>query len=363
MKRRQFIQGAGLGAVAAAASFPTPSIAQGVKELRMVTSWPKGYPGQGTSAIRLAERIGLGTEGKVTVKVFAAGELVPPFEVFDAVANGTADMYHSAEYYWQGKSKAFNFFCTVPFGLTANEFNAWIYFGGGQQLWDELSGQFGIKALLAGNTGVQMGGWYRKEINTIDDFKGLKFRMPGLGGQVLQKLGATVINLPGGEIFAALQSGAIDGTEWVGPWNDLAFGFFKVAKNYYWPGFHEPGTSLAVGFGSKVWSGLSKEHQAVMQAACSAENDHLLAEFNARNGEALDTLVNKHGVQLKRFSDDVLAKVGGAAGEVVAEVGNADPTTKKVFDSFIKFRKDVSEWTKLSEGAFGAARSLNYKYG
>ena len=363
MKRRQFIQGASLGAVAAAASFPTPSIAQGVKELRMVTSWPKGYPGQGTAAIRLADRIGKATDGKVTVKVFAAGELVPAFEVFDAVSNGTADFYHSAEYYFQGKAKAFNFFSTVPYGLTAAEHTAWIRYGGGQQVWDELSGGFGIKPILAGNTGVQMGGWFRKEINTPDDFKGLKFRMPGIGGDVLAKLGATIINLPGGELFAALQSGAIDGTEWVGPWNDLALGFFKVAKHYYWPGIHEPGTALSVGFNSKVWEGLTKSQQAAIAGLCEAENDLLLAEFNARNGDALDTLLNKHNVQLKEFSPDVLKALGQASGEVVAAVGQADAQSKKVYESFIGFRKKVMEWTKLSEQAFTGARGLDFKYG
>ena len=363
MKRRQFIQGAGLGAVAAAASFPTPSLAQGVKELRMVTSWPKGYPGQGTAAIRLAERIGAVTDGKVTVKVFAAGELVPAFEVFDAVSNGTADLYHSAEYYFQGKSKAFNFFATVPFGLTANEHTAWIHYGGGQEVWDELSGGFGIKPFLAGNTGVQMGGWERKEINSVADFQGLKFRMPGIGGQVLQKLGATVVNLPGGEIFAALQSGAIDGTEWVGPWNDLALGFYKVAKHYYWPGTHEPGTALAIGFNSKVFADLTKSQQAAIQVLASAENEMLLAEFNGRNGAALDTLINTHKVQFKKFSPDVLKAVGNASGEVVAAVGQADATAKKVYESFIKFRKNVMPWTALSESAYAEARALEYKYG
>ena len=362
MKRRDFITAAGAAAVAAS-SFPAPAIAQGVKELRMVTSWPKGYPGQGTAAIRFAERIGQMTDGKLTVKVFAGGELVPPFEVFDAVANGTADIYHSADYYFQGKSKAFNFFSTVPFGMTANEHTAWIRYGGGQQVWDELSGSFGIKPFLAGNTGVQMGGWFRKEMNSVEDFKGLKFRMPGLGGDALQKLGVTVVSLPGGEIFAALQSGAIDGTEWVGPWNDLALGFFKVAKHYYWPGIHEPGTALTVGFNKKVWEGLPKSQQMVIEAATQAENDLLLAEFNARNGEALETLLAKHNVQFKRFSDDILKALGNASGEVIAEVGNSDPQTKKVFESFIKFRKSVMEWTKLSEQAFTNARALDIKYG
>ena len=362
MKRREFIAAAG-AAAASAGAFPAPAIAQGRKELRMVTSWPKNYPGQGTAANRLAERIGAATDGKVTVKVFAAGELVPAFEVFDAVTSGTADIYHSAEYYFQGKAKAFAFFSTVPFGMTTAEHTAWIRYGGGQEVWDELSGGFGVKPFLAGNTGVQMGGWYRREINNVGDFQGLKFRMPGLGGDVLKRLGVTVVNLPAGEIFAALQSGAIDGTEWVGPWNDLALGFFKVAKNYYWPGIHEPGAALGVGVNKKVWEGLAKSEQTVIEAMMLAENDLLFAEFNARNGEALDTLVNKHGVQLKRFSDDVLKKLGEASGEVMAEVGNADAQSKKVYESFIGFRKKVMEWTRLSEQAFTGARGLGFKYG
>jgi TRAP-type mannitol/chloroaromatic compound transport system substrate-binding protein len=349
--------------MAAAATFPTPSLAQGVRELRMVTSWPKNYPPQGTSAVRLAERIGEITEGKLTIKVYAAGELVPAFEVLDAVGGGTADLYHSADYYFQGKSKAFSFFTTVPFGMTAAEHTAWIYFGGGQKIWDELSAGFGIKPFLAGNTGVQMGGWFRKEINSPADFQGLKFRMPGLGGEVFRSLGATIVNLPAGEIFAALQSGAIDATELSCPWNDLSLGFYKVAKNYYWPGTHEPGAAISVGVNAKLWGDLPKPQQRLLEVALAAENDLMLAEFNARNGEALDALTAKHGVQLKRYSDEVLKKIGEAAGRVVAEVGEADPQTKKVFDGFVEFRKHVMAWTRLSEQAFTDARGLGFKYG
>ena len=234
----------------------------------MVTTWPKNFPGLGTAAERLAKRITVASEGKITVKVFAAGELVPAFESFDAVSQGTAEIYHAADYYWQGKSKGFNFFCTVPFGMTATELNAWIYHNGGQELWDDLSGQFNVKAFLCANTGVQMGGWFANQVNTLDDFKGLKFRMPGIGGEVLRRLGAAVVNLPGGEIFPALQSGAIDGTEWVGPWNDLAFGFYKIVKNYYFPGFHEPGTALSAGFNRQKWEGLSTSEQQLIASAC-----------------------------------------------------------------------------------------------
>jgi len=236
----------------------------------MVTTWPKNFPGLGTGAQRLADRITAMTEGRIAVKLFAAGELVGAFDSFDAVSQGNAEGYHAAEYYWQGKSKAFNFFTAVPFGLTASELNAWIYHGGGQELWDELAADFGLKSFLAGNTGVQMGGWFAKEVNSVDDFKGLKFRMPGLGGEVLRRMGAAVVALPGGEIFPALQSGAIDATEWVGPWNDLAFGFHRIVKFYYFPGFHEPGSGLAFSMNKKVWDGLPDSDKAIVEAACAA---------------------------------------------------------------------------------------------
>jgi TRAP-type mannitol/chloroaromatic compound transport system substrate-binding protein len=364
MKRRSFLTGAAVAGVAAAASsLAKPAIAQGKRELKMVTTWPKNFPGLGTGAQRVADSIGVLTDGQVTVKLFAAGELVPPFESFDAVSRGTADMYHGAEYYWQGKDKAFNFFAAVPYGLTATEMNAWIHFGGGQELWDELGKKFNIKPFAAGNTGVQMGGWFNREINSVEDLKGLKFRMPGLGGEVLRKLGATVVALPGGEIFPALQSGAIDGTEWVGPWNDLAFGFYKVAKFYYYPGFHEPGTVLGVGVNTDTFASLSKSQQAIIRSACTAENDTLLAEFNAKNGDALATLVNKHGVKLKKFSDDVLTAIGQASGEVVAEAAAGSEMARKVLDSFTASRKNSIGWSKLSEEAYFTARRLPFTYG
>ena len=365
MKRREFITGAALAGVAtaAASSFPKPAIAQGAKELKMVTTWPKNFPGLGTGAQRLADRITAMSGGALTVKVYAAGELVPPFESFDAVSTGTADMYHGAEYYWQGKSKAFNFFAAVPFGLTATEQSAWIHHGGGQQLWDELAAGFNLKPFMAGNTGVQMGGWFNKEVNSLEDYKGLKIRMPGLGGEVLRRIGATAVALPGGEIFPALQSGAIDATEWVGPWNDLAFGFYKVTKYYYYPGFHEPGTTLSSAVNLKLWNGLSKEHQAIITSATAAENDYSLAEFNARNVDALDTLINKHKVKLRKFSNDVMDAIGARSGEVVVEAGSADALSKKVLDSFLDFRAKAISWSKISDQAYWNARLLPFKYG
>ena len=374
MKRRDFVKGAALaaGAVALSAcgkkeeeqSAPAaPAISKQVRELKMVTTWPKGFPGLGTGAQRLADQITAMTDGRITVKLFGAGELVPPFESFQAVSDGTADMYHGADYYWQGKSKAFNFFTAVPFGLTANEMDAWLYYGGGQQLWDELSAGFNVKPFAAGNTGVQMGGWFNKELNTVEDYKGLKIRMPGLGGEVLRQIGAAAIALPGGEIFPSLQSGAIDATEWVGPWNDLAFGFYKVTKFYYYPGFHEPGSTLSCGVNKGLWDSLSAEDQAIIANACAAENNRMFAEFNANNGDALDTLINEHNVELRRQSDDILKAIGEASGDVLASVAAGDAMTQKVYDNFMAFRKKAMGWTSLSETAYAAARALDYKFG
>jgi TRAP-type mannitol/chloroaromatic compound transport system substrate-binding protein len=364
MKRRHFIKGAAVGAVAAASTtFPTPAISSSTRELKLVTTWPKNFPGLGTGAQRLADRISAGSGGSLTVKLFAAGELVPPFESFDAVSSGTADMYHAAEYYWQGKSKGFNFFAAVPFGLTVTEMDAWVHHGGGQALWDELSAGFNIKPFLAGNTGVQMGGWFNKEINSLEDYKGLKIRMPGLGGEVLRRIGAAAVSLPGGEIMPALQSGAIDATEWVGPWNDLAFGFYKVTKYYYYPGFHEPGTALGSGVNLDVWNSLTSDQQSLIATCMAAENNVTLGEFNARNGAALNTLLTDHGVELKKFSSGVLQAIGEAAGGVVAEAGATDAMTQKIYNSFIDFRSKAIGWSKLSDQAYWNARILPFKYG
>ncbi len=359
--RRSFIKGsAALGA--AAAAFSAPAIAQGKRTLKMVTTWPKNLPGLGMAAEHVAKRINEATDGQLTVKVYAAGELVGAFDVFDAVSSGSADMYHGAEYYFQGKSPAFNFFSGVPFGLTSNEMNAWIYYGGGQQLWDELSAKFNLKPFMCANTGVQMGGWFNREINTIEDFKGLKIRMPGLGGEVLRRLGASVVSIPGGEIYTSLQQGVIDATEWVGPWNDMIFGFHKIAKFYYWPGFHEPGSTLALSINLDVWNSLSKSHQSIIQNACAAQNDITLAEFNANNSTALSILVEKHKIELRRFSDEIMTKIGAVSGEVMRETAQADDITRRVYESYLASRKNSMRWSQIAEENFWEARRLPFSY-
>ncbi|WP_417451233.1 TRAP transporter substrate-binding protein [Kordiimonas sp.] len=335
-----------------------PAVLGKKRQLKMVTSWPKNFPGLGTGVERLARRIEALSDGSITVKVYAAGELVGALGGFDAVSQGKADMYHAAEYYWQGKSPAFNFFAAVPMGMTAAEMNAWVRFGGGQELWDELSASFGIKPFLAGNTGVQMGGWFKKDISSVEDFQGLRIRMPGLGGEVMKRLGATPVTKQGGEIFQALSQGNIDASEWIGPWNDLAFGFHTIVKNYYYPGIHEPGSSLSLGLNKDIWEDMTPREQAIISAATAAENDIMFAEFNANNARALDTLVNEHGVKLKKFSDDILTQLGRLSAEVLADAARTDDMTKRVFDSFSKARHEGIRWGAISEQAFAHARSL-----
>ena len=367
MINRRNIVGAGLlGAAGAAAAFANPEAAQVLapakinrnrRKFNMVTTWPKGLPGLGRAAERVSERVYAMSDGLMEIKVFAAGELVPAFESFDAVANGSADMYHGAEYYWTAKSAAFPFFTAVPFGMTAQEIMGWIDFGGGQELWDELSGQFGVKAIQGANTGHQMGGWFRKEINSLDDLVGLKMRIPGQGGDVLRALGGSAIALSGGEIYQALQTGSIDATEWVGPWNDYSLGFHREAPYYYGPGFHEPGASLAVGMNLKVWESLTAGEQAIIKAACESTNHTSLGEFTYQNSVYLDLLVREHGTQLRSFPPEVVKAMSEAAYDVRAASGK-DGIEKRIYESFEKSLKLMRGWAKVSDGAYYPAREL-----
>jgi TRAP-type mannitol/chloroaromatic compound transport system substrate-binding protein len=359
MRRRDFMRKAGLGALAMGGSVTAaPALAAKKYRWKMVTTWPKNFPGMGTGANFLAELIHDMSGGRITVKVYGANELVPPFEAFDAVSRGTAEMGHGASYYWKGKSEAAQFFAAVPFGLTAQEMNAWLYHGGGMALWREVYEPFGLVPTAAGNTGVQMGGWFNKEINSVADLKGLKMRIPGLGGEVLKRAGGTPVSLPGGELFTSLESGAIDATEWVGPYNDLAFGLYKAAKYYYYPGWHEPGTTLECFINKKAFDDLPEDLQSIVTNACRVANQDLLAEYTARNNAALDTLVNEHNVDLRRFPDDVLTQLHALSDEVVAEVAAKDKLSGKVYTSFKKFRDQVVAWHDVSERAYLNARQL-----
>ena len=363
MDRRTFLSGATIVAATAASACSqdqgtqtapaAPMVNRNqVRKLRMVTTWPKGFPGLGAMAERTAAQIQAMSGGALEVDVYGAGEIVGAFEVFDAVSNGVADMYHGAEYYWQGRTPAYNFFCAVPMGLTAEEIMGWIDFGGGQALWDELSGQFNLIAFQAGNTGHQMGGWFKREINSLEDFRGLRVRMPGLGGEVIRQLGGAAVALSGGEIYQSLQSGAIDATEWVGPWNDLAFGFYREAPFYYGPGFHEPGSALALGINRGVWDSLPADQQAIVKASCQAANNTSLGEFTYQNGLALRALTNEHGVQLREFSEEIWMEMGRISEQVVADSANADPFTQRVYNSYIEARRIGRDWARISNAPY-----------
>jgi TRAP-type mannitol/chloroaromatic compound transport system substrate-binding protein len=351
------------GVITSAAAFPTPAISQDIREFKMATSWPKGLPGLSSSAERIGQAITAATGKRIRVSVFAAGELVKPLEVFDAVSSGVVDMYHSAEYYWERRSPAFNFFAAVPFGFTADELAAWIHFGGGQELWDELSANYNIKPLLSTNTGVQMGGWFTKEVIGPKSYAGLKYRMPGLGGEVLRRLGAVVVTLGGGEIVPALRSGAIDASEWVGPWNDMYLGLHKVSKFYYYPGFHEPGTGVATGINKERWDSLTAEDRNLITTVVNGEYTYSLAEFNTNNAKSLQELSRDKNIEIRKFDDSLLEALGKASGEVMAEVGSKDPLTRRIYQSYIEFRSRCTPWSDIAERSFLNARSLPFPYG
>ena len=323
---------------------------------KLVTSWPKNFPGLGTAPERFAEQVEQLSGGRLTIKVYGAGELVPALQVFDAVSQGTAEMGHSGAYYWKGKASAAQFFTSVPFGLTAQEMNGWIQYGGGQALWEEVYAPFNLLPLPGGNTGVQMGGWFNKEINSVDDLKGLKMRIPGLGGEVLARAGGTPVTLPGGEIFTSLQTGTIDATEWVGPYNDLAFGLYKVAEHYYYPGWHEPGSMMEFTINKDAFAELPADLQAIVRITAKAINEDMLAEYTTRNQAALIELKEKHGVDVREFPADVLKKLQTLSDEVVAEVAGADPLSQKVYDSYKAYRDQVKAYHAVSEQAYINAR-------
>lgn len=366
MKRRDFI-GAIAGATAVTAlsacgteeqaGQPTIQKPTEVVKWKMVTTWPKNFPGLGTGANRVAELINEMSGGRIQIKVYGTGELVGAFEVFDTVSSGRAQLGHAGAYYWKGKIPSAVFFSSVPFGLTANEMNGWLYYGGGLQLWEEAYKPFGLIPNPAGNSGTQMGGWFNKEINSLADLKGLKMRIPGLGGEVLKKAGGIPVTLPGGEIFPSLQSGALDATEWVGPYNDLAFGLHKAAKYYYTPGWHEPGTTMECIINEKAFIKLPADLQSIVRNAMKVANLEMLAEYTARNQRALQTLVEKHKVELREFPDEVLDKLKVLSAGVISDVVSKDKLAKKVWDSQKTFLEQVSKWTYVSEFTYLKSRA------
>jgi len=362
MKRREFIKAAGYAA-AGTALLGAPYVHGEKKyELIMAMCFPKALPGIGTGAEYLGRTIEKMSGGRIVVKVYGAGEWVAPFEVFDAVAEGKAQIGWGAPYYWKNKNEAFSFFSAIPFGLNSHEMMTWLQFGGGQALMDELYGQYNLKPFPAGNTGTQMGGWFNKEIASAADFKGLKIRMPGLGGEVLSRLGAQSVNLPASKVLPALKSGEIDAADWVGPFNDLILGLFKAAKYYYWPGWQEPGSMLDCFINKKTYESMPDDLQEIFKHACSASYNYIWSNYSANNGASLMELIKTHKVQLKRFSERTLVALAKLSQEVISEIGGKNPFSKKVYESYTAFRKQAVGWTQIGEEAVSLARSLTLSY-
>ena len=339
MKRRDFFLKSALLASLGLTSQKSVAAKKPEYSWKMVTTWPKNFPGLGTGAENLANLINKLSSGRIKITVYGAGELVPAFEIFDAVSRGIAELGHGSAYYWKGKNESLQFFSTVPFGLTANEMNAWLYYGGGQELWQKAYSKFNLVPMAAGNTGIQMAGWFNKEINSLDDLKGLKMRIPGLGGEVLKRAGGTPVNLPGGELFTALKTGTIDATEWVNPYNDLAFGLHKAAKYYYYPGWHEPGTTLECFLNKEIFDSLPEDLQNIITGAAKIANLDMLSEYIARNNEALKILKDKHKVNIMPLPDEVLEMLHNISNEVISEIAKKDKFSMQVYDSYKNFQK------------------------
>ena len=356
MKRREFIGGLGGGAALAACTPQTEQ--QGVSSSaerfswKLVTTWLPNFPGLGTGVNTLARYIREMSAGRMEITIYAAGELVPAFEVFDAVSQGSAEMGHGAAYYWRGKSEAAQFFATIPFGMNAHEQNAWLYYGGGLELWREVYEPFNLMPFPAGNTGVQMGGWFNRPIDSMADLDGLKMRIPGIGGEVLRRAGGTPVNLPLSEIFTALQTGSIDATEWVSPYNDVAIGLHQAARYYYYPGWQEPAPTLECIVNRDAWDSLPEDLQAIVRVACQATTLDMISEFMARNATALAQLQADENVELRKFPDDVLAGLKELTRSVVEELAVDDPLFARVWDSAREFMAISQPWQVISEQAY-----------
>ena len=341
----------------AAAVIAAPAVARAdTLKWRMVTSWPKRLPGPGMSAERIATRIKTLSAGRIDIAVHAAGEIVPAFGVLDAVGNGVADIGHTASFYWQGKMPAANFFTTVPFGLTPAEHVAWIDAGGGQALWDELYAPFNVKPFMAGNTGVCMGGWFRRELKSLADLKGTKIRSLGLGGEIYRRLGATPQTTPPAEILVSLQSGVLDAAEFVGPGTDIALGLYRVAPFYYYPGFNKPNGTGECLVSLRAWETLDADLKAIVAHACATEASFALSEMERLNAEALAAMIERHGVQLRAFPADVVGAARRVAADVLADLAARSEAARKVHDSYVAFRDRTAAWSRISIKAVLEAR-------
>ncbi len=358
MKRRDFVGGLALAAGVTACGQQQADCAAGTDkvaetfEWNLVTSWPPRLPGLGVGAEHIAERIGKASDGRLKIKVYAGGELVPALEVFDAVSRGTAQMGHDASYYHRGKVPAAQYFTSIPFGMNGNEMNAWLYYGGGWDLWKEYYAPFDLVPFPGGLTGVQMGGWFNKEINSVEDLAGLKMRIPGLGGEVMQRAGVTQITLPASEIFTSLQTGAIDAAEWVGPYNDVSLGLHKAARYYYYPGWQEPGPMIELIINKDAWASLPADLQAIVEITCQSVVLDMQSEYNYGNAMALQQLKADPNVEIRPFPDDVMELLQKISREAVDELSAEDEWSARIQKSFFDFMKVSAENQYVSEQAF-----------
>jgi TRAP-type mannitol/chloroaromatic compound transport system substrate-binding protein len=364
MKRRKFVSALGLAAGVAACGQEQADCdaAAGPSgqtfEWNLVTSWPPGLPGLGVGVQNLAARIEKASSGRLKIKVFAGGELVPALEVLDAVSRGTVQMGHDSAYYHRGKIPAAQYFTAIPYGHTVHEINAWMYYGGGLELWRELYEPLNVMPFPAGNTGVQMAGWFNKEINSVEDLKGLKMRIPGMGGEVMQRAGVTQITVPASEIFTALQTGAIDAAEWVGPYNDLSLGLHKAARYYYYPGWHETCPMLECTVNLDAWNSLPEDLQAIIANVCQAINNDIMAEYTWGNAVALQQMKQDPNIEIRRLPDDVLELLRRLSREAIEELAAKDEWAARIQASYKGFQ-DLSEPNqRISELAYMNAREL-----
>lgn len=339
---------------------PTTSVpsSQQHYEWKMITSWPKNLPALGTAPEYFADSVEKMSNGRMRIRVFGANELVGGLEVFDAVSSGTAEIGHSGAYYWQGKINAAPFFSTIPFGLTGTEMNAWLAFGGGNELWQEIYAPFNLIPVRGGNSGTQMFGWFNKEIDSLADLQGLKMRIPGLGGEVFRRAGGIPITMQVSEVFTALETGALDAAEFVSPYNDLAAGYHTVARYYYYPGWHEPGSTLETTFNKTAFEALPEDLQEILLTASEVMNQRIYDELTARNNTALQSLVNEHGIEIRRLPDDVLQEFRRLSEEVILEMSQFDETSQRVYQSWKQFLDGVSDYHRIAEDAFIEARNL-----
>jgi len=366
MKRKNFFRGLALGTLslpflirgfggknmAQTKASPSDSMSTQRYKWKMVTTWPPNFPVLGEGCVLFAEWVKKMSGGRLEIEVYGGGELVPALDCFDAVRNGVAECSSGAADYWAGKSAATQFFATVPFGMNAQQLNAWLYSGGGQELYEELYAPFGLIPMSGGNTGVQMGGWYNREINSLADFQGLKMRMPGLGGKVLAKAGGTAVLLPGGELYTGLERGVIDALEWIGPYHDYKMGFHQIAKYYYTPGWHEPGTSLELLFNKEKFEALPEDLQEILRTAAYRLNIWTLSEFEARNAEYLKILIEKENVEVRSFPKPVMDQLRNYTKEILEELAESDPVSKKIYAAYQEFRGAAKEWSSLTEQAY-----------